>query len=315
MTPGAPLVSATEIVVAGAPEPLLRFVEDTLAAVAGACGHAGLVVRRHDPTAPDADLANAVATGAVRGIAVIGDPASSLADCLARGHAPLSAARALTALAAPLVVAPGWTRVRLRPDMTRREATQALLAALDWPAGAADAVTAGPCDAATKLATCAGLQPDADGLSSEGRALAYEVVEPMLAAAATGTPQAVRWSRDCLFWGDHPDEKLPRVVGLTGPARVLAYGPYLHLPPGVWTVRATLAFSPGAAGSPFAVELHSNALLGRGRFKPASAGVFLASFRADVASAHLANEIRVINENGAIEGDIGVDHVQLQPGG
>jgi hypothetical protein len=312
MTPGAPRVPAAEIVIAGAPERLLRFVEATLAAVATASGHAGLVVRRHDPAAPDADLANAVAIGAVTGIAVIGDPASSLADCLACGHAPLAAARALTALAAPLVAAPGWTRLRLRPDMTVREATQALLAALDWPA---DAANAGPWDPATPLAACAGLQPGTDRLSTEGRALAHEVVEPMFTAAATGTPQAVRWSRDCLFWGDHPDEKLPRVVGLTGPARVLAYGPYLHLPPGVWTVRATLAFSPAAAGAPFAIELHSDALLGRGRFKPASAGVFLASFRADVASAHLANEIRVINENGAIEGDIGVDHVQLHPGG
>jgi hypothetical protein len=145
--------------------------------------------------------------------------------------------------------------------------------------------------------------------------LADEIVSPLLAAVATGIARDVRWSRDCLFWGDHPGEKLPRRIDLTGPARVLAYGPYVHLPPGRWILKATLAFSPTAVGSPFAIELHGNGLLGKCRFRPPAAGVFAASFVADVRSAHVPNEIRIISENGAIDGEIGIDHIQLVAAG
>jgi len=49
----------------------------------------------------------------------------------------------------------------------------------------------------------------------------------------------VTWPRECLFWGDRPNEALPRVRDLTGPSRILAYGPYLPLPPGRWTMSTT----------------------------------------------------------------------------
>ncbi len=295
----------------GTPGPLLEFAERWIAAIVQASGQTAPALRRHDPAIEDEAIADAVRRGDLPAAVVIGDPLSCLSALVGAGHTPVAAARALTAGAAPLAAWADWPVIQLRPDMAAGEAAKALLDGLGI---AAEAPIAG--NQAASLAQLAAIGAAPSALSdhlAEIQALADEVVAPLFAAAATGRGAAVRWSRACLIWGDHPGENLPRIIDLTGPARVLAYGPYFYLPPGAWTVCATLAFSPAAVGTPFAVELHSDTLLGQGRFRPGAAGVFAATFPAYVRSAHLANEIRVINEAGAIDGDIGVDHILLTP--
>lgn len=306
-----------ELLLTGPPGPLLGFAEKLIIAVAAAAGHPAPTLRHHDPVVEDVAVADAVRNGDLCAVVVIGDPVSCLVALVGSGHTPQEGARALSAAAAALVVWADWMTIRLRPDMTIGEATAAILGGMGIAADTAPAAPITEWDAASSLAdvaaSLAAPAPDVSGRAAEIQTLAREVVGPLFAAATTGIRQAVTWSRACLFWGDHPGEKLPRIVDLTGPARVLAYGPYFHLPPGGWTVRATLAFSPAAVGTPFAVELRSDALLGQGRFKLGAAGVFAASFPAEVRSAHVPNEIRVITEIGAIDGEIGVDHILLIP--
>jgi hypothetical protein len=305
-----------ELLLTGTSGPLMRFTDTLITEVVRSVGHATPILHRHDPAVENTAITDAVREGKLTAVMLIGDPLSCLCALVDAGHTPLEAARVLTAATAPLALWAGWSVVRLRPDTIVAEAVDTILGSMGLTDGVLPSLSATGWRTSSLADVAASLtEPLPDrSVSAAERALAAEVVAPLFATAATGVPLAVTWSRDCLFWGDHPGEKLPRIIDLTGPARVLAYGPYLHLPPGSWMVRATLAFSPAAIGAPFAIELHGDGLLGRGRFKPGAAGVFAASFPARVRSPHLANEIRVVSEAGAIDGEIGVDHFQLIPG-
>ena len=292
------------LLLTGTPGPLLGCVETLINELAASASHPAPALQRFDAATDDKAILNAVRDGELRAIVVIDEPLSCLHTLVETGYSPLEAVRVLTAAAAPLAAWAGRHVVRLRPDMTVHEAADAILGAMDLPPGVVP-----PAPNASALA----MDSPAARISAM-QALVDEVVRPLFAAAA-GMPSAVTWSRACLLWGDHPNEKLPRIIDLTGPARVLAYGPYFHLPTGSWTVCATLAFSPEAVGAPFAIELHGDVLLGRGRFKPPKAGVFTASFAAEIRSATIPNEIRLLNETGAIDGEIGVDHIRLIPRG
>ena len=290
------------LLLTGTPGPMLGCVETLINQLAASAGQTAPALQRFDAATDDKAILDAVHDGKLCAIVVIDDPLSCLHALVEAGYTPLEAARVLTAAAAPLAAWTGRHVVRLRPEMIVGEATDAILRAMDLPAGVPPA--------APKASALALYFPAAGTASMQ--ALVDEVVAPSF-AAAVGAPCAVVWSRACMLWGDHPNEKLPRIIDLTGPARVLAYGPYFHLPAGNWTVCATLAFSSETVGAPFAIELHGDVLLGRGRFKPPEAGVFTASFAAEIHSAYIPNEVRLVNETGAIDGEIGVDHIRLIP--
>lgn len=146
------------------------------------------------------------------------------------------------------------------------------------------------------------------------RPLIDSVVTSAFQFAASGRRLSILWPSESLFWGDRPGEAMPRVLDMTGPARVLAYGPYYTVPSGRWIVRATLAFSPSSRGAPLALELHGpTGRLGRFEFAAEQPGIFAASFPVVVASARDPLEIRLCTERGAIEGTLGFDRVELIP--
>jgi hypothetical protein len=139
------------------------------------------------------------------------------------------------------------------------------------------------------------------------------VVAPAFAYGRSGSRVPTTWPRDCLFWGDSPGEMLPRVLDLTGPSRILAYGPYLALPPGRWTMSTTIAFSPASRGAILSLTLHGATELGRIEFTVAGPGLFKASVPVTVPSPREQLEIRLVTERGAIEGTIGIDHIAFEP--
>jgi hypothetical protein len=150
-------------------------------------------------------------------------------------------------------------------------------------------------------------------LTAEDAAMIDAVLRPACHYAITGERRPVVWPRACLFWGDRPGEPAPRVIDLTGPSRVLVYGPYLRLPAGRWSARAVLAFSPQCAGTPFTVELHGSARFGHCRFVVAQAGVFAVTFPVTVPSAREALEMRLVSQRGAIEGILGLEGIAFTP--
>jgi hypothetical protein len=155
--------------------------------------------------------------------------------------------------------------------------------------------------------------PPSPQLPASARALIDAVVSPAFQYGCAGTRLAVTWPRDCLFWGDQPGTRLPRILDMTGPARVIAYGPYFALPCGRWTIRTTLAVSPASRGAPLALELHGANQLGRFAFSVDRPGLFAATFVVTVPSSREPLEFRLVTERGAIEGTLGIDRIDLTP--
>jgi hypothetical protein len=140
-----------------------------------------------------------------------------------------------------------------------------------------------------------------------------ELLAPALAYARSGLRTRQVWPRLWLQDGDHHDQSLPRMISLTGPARNLAFGPYIGFSPGPARLAVVLAVAPTCRHAEMAIELHDGTLLGRGIFVLTQPGIFSAEINVVIGSAREELEIRLKNTRGAIEGEIGVDHVSLTP--
>lgn len=125
-------------------------------------------------------------------------------------------------------------------------------------------------------------------------------------------PADVTWPRQCFLLGDHPNSAAPVAIDVTGRARIIFYGPYLHLPRGRWRVRATMGFSQDIRGMPFSVEVHSTELIGKARIFAERGGIFEFAFEATVTAPHEPIEVRIMNEQGAIEGHMGLVAIGFQ---
>lgn len=157
------------------------------------------------------------------------------------------------------------------------------------------------------------LRPLSVLVPDELRAAIDTVIRPAFAYGAGGGRVPVIWPRDRLFWGDSPGNPLPRVLDLTGPSRILAYGPYLALPPGQWTMSTMFALSPASRGAMLSLGLYSANELGRIAFTAEGPGLFKATVPVVVESSRQHLEIRLISERGAIEGTIGMGEIVFTP--
>ena len=151
------------------------------------------------------------------------------------------------------------------------------------------------------------------GVSAAADPKLAELLAPALAYARRGERLEQVWPRSVLLDGDHPDQPLPRVIALAGPARNLAYGPYIGFSPGRARLSVVLAVAPTCRHAEMALELHGGGQLGRGYFILTQPGIFAAEIDVMIPSARSALEIRLKSERGAIEGEIGVDHVRITP--
>jgi len=150
--------------------------------------------------------------------------------------------------------------------------------------------------------------PDVDALPAlahSSKRLAEEVLAPFGECLLDGSVESFSWPHECFLRGDEPGQLLQGAVDLTGAARCIIYGPYLHLPVGYWTARIVLGFDDCVYDQSFALELHGPGLLGRVRVNaPARSGLFAAEIGFAVAEPHVPLEMRVLTELGAIEGSI-----------
>jgi len=150
-------------------------------------------------------------------------------------------------------------------------------------------------------------------LSAEEAAIVEQVLRPMLSMASSQNIDPICWPSSVFLFGDQPDKHAPPKADLTGPARVIFYGPYFHLPAGRWRVRMVISFSDDPLGMPFSVEVHGSALIAKAIIQPKGEGTFQVTFSMNHERPQDALELRIRNEEGAIEGKVSLSHVQLIP--
>ena len=230
-----------------------------------------------------------------------------LTPLLRQRNDTLDAVRELTGFLAPLpslLQALGVLVVRREPGMdvaaTRQAIARHLLPDRDPPA------TAMPCEA--------GFDPAALDPAPSGQPLALlrQVLAPML-AFAEGAREPIVWPLCCFYAGDHPGELAPPIVETLGPARILYYGPYFHLPPGRWQVDVQLFFANDIPDSILSAELYAQDVLAQVEMHPQYGGLFQGGMSMTVPRADHGIEFRLWIRFGALSGHLGLRQVLLTP--
>jgi hypothetical protein len=150
-------------------------------------------------------------------------------------------------------------------------------------------------------------------ISSEEVAIIDQVLSPIALTAVSSDITPICWPSSVFLYGDRPNERAPLVADVTGVARIIFYGPYFHLPAGRWQVQVVLGFSDDIFGTPFSIEVHGSAVVAKAVVKPHGGGIFTGSFSMAHTKSQDPLELRIRNEEGAIEGRIGLARVRFLP--
>ena len=148
---------------------------------------------------------------------------------------------------------------------------------------------------------------------ASGGPLLATYLAPLFAAAGKAGRPALAWPRESFLDGDVPGEVLPATVEVAGRARILAYGPYLPLPAGGWRARAYLGFSRDIGRMPFILEADTGGAVTRGFFEVDRGGIFTLDLDFEVADALHPVEMRLISQDSALEGQVSLIEVALEP--
>lgn len=213
---------------------------------------------------PDHACSRAIVAAGKPFMIVTEEPRSILFDLIrGRGHDPITAAREMMAYYAgslDLIHAEHGVHVSkhmaiAHPEEFSRRVERGLGVTLgllervsqDWSCRESAAL-----EALTTSSRSEGHQPDLDASTS----MAVE------AALSGYTFQGERLQVDkiiatrAMFAVTEPmGDIAPRSIDVTGRARMLFFGPYIHVPPGRWNLRLVLAFSTELAGSRFMLDV------------------------------------------------------------
>ena len=163
-----------------------------------------------------------------------------------------------------------------------------------------------------------GLHPkmitDAAYVSPAFSNLATAILEPCRDWARMCVDRAIVWPGQIFYHPEHPTELVPRIIELTGPARMLSHGPYFYLPRGAYEAELIIACSDISSDATFRLEVHAGTqCLVRVRLQPQSAGAF--SGRFSFAHGDISAEVQaqVISERGAIHGELSIVQLAFMP--
>jgi hypothetical protein len=99
---------------------------------------------------------------------------------------------------------------------------------------------------------------------------------------------------------------------VAGRARILAYGPYLPLPGGLWRAMAYLDFSVDIERMPFIFEADTGGNITRGFFEVEHGGIFTLALDFRVTDPLHPTEFRLISQDTALDGQAALIEVQLE---
>jgi hypothetical protein len=272
---------------------------------------------------PSISAIDAVRNARLNAVLIAQDPAWSIAEALQSGSAPLEAIRAVTASATANLAIGSTSRSRLvfpSPAESAAAVARRLLVAVGLPADPATI-------AAANDLIGRGLSPEAPlgdvltrvsgrgqpaPLSEMVRDVVAKVTNGAMAMAQGERGYPIIWPTEVYFSGDRPNEPVDPISAVTGPSRVMIYGPYLHLPPARYTVEIIITFAGRIEDIPFLLELYGGeTCLARVRLDGRKSGGYRGRFDLAVPDPVPPIEVRLRNERGAIEGEVALSELRF----
>lgn len=125
----------------------------------------------------------------------------------------------------------------------------------------------------------------------------------------------IAWPTELFYRPDPPQDFLDGPTDLVGPARLIAFGPYLHLPKGEWTVSITIEVEENFSGNELQIDVYSGSILVAGETSLPVSGVFGIDLAFKIVEPFDPVEVRSQILSGAIEGRLTLREVVFQRGG
>jgi hypothetical protein len=124
-------------------------------------------------------------------------------------------------------------------------------------------------------------------------------------------PDEIVWPLDLFLRPDNRPWRDP--IDLTGPARAVLFGPYMHLPVGDWTARVEFEIDGAVSGVEAVTDVRMNEVVTEKTFAMPAKGIYGYELSFRVADPHHAVEIRLFMKKGAIEGVFLPRSVKVRP--
>jgi hypothetical protein len=123
---------------------------------------------------------------------------------------------------------------------------------------------------------------------------------------------AATWDRELFMSPDSKDHALPAVFTMVGPARLVVFGPYIHLPSGVWVGALSFKFWNNFGRVPFRLDVYTDQVefQADAQLPPSGSGEF--SFHFQTGWPMKTVEVRLAQMQGAIDGDMEVESVWIR---
>ena len=130
-----------------------------------------------------------------------------------------------------------------------------------------------------------------------------------------GSIGQIVWSRDLFALVVDPAKRLTEIVDVSGGARCLIHGGYIHLAPGSWSARAVLGFSQEAVGHIFQfIAYMADRVLASTSFQPEAAGIYAAEINFSIGeAAGRGVDLRILVLSEFAKGHLAFGHVVLTP--
>lgn len=152
-------------------------------------------------------------------------------------------------------------------------------------------------------------------LNKDDQALLQSLI-PYRAILRMKPAERFSWPRELFFGTDRVGAPISapfeEVIELVGPARVLCYGPYFHLPPGDWILNSSFEVNDNYSGNELLIEILAGheTLVHRPALLPAQGNYFF-EVPFTVTEPRNRIEFRLWTRQGAIEGTLALKKIEV----
>jgi hypothetical protein len=143
------------------------------------------------------------------------------------------------------------------------------------------------------------------------RELARVVLKPYARLLDRQPLTTATWPRELFLSADQPGVPLSGPIDMTGPARYLVYGPYMHVARGQWIATLRFAIADNRSGNALVLDVYCGEVLCVGRVDLPESGIYTVDLPFEIEEPRLALEVRVAMDRGAIEGWFDLRQVEL----
>lgn len=275
---------------------------------------------------PDSVIANQLVRSSIPKISIWDDFQDVVAHCSAAWNMDLRSAIRHAAHAAnclsPIISAPGIRSLRIDPtsstfagcmnQMARTLGLQLGQREIDVMAKSYGVANAKSGEQFEALFGRLVGQSSMHGLSAADAELLAQVSEAYAAHLNAPGARALIWPAGLFQEGIPPFRPATALMDLTGPARILFFGPYINLPEGFWVAEVRFRVAGNRSGNSLRFEVAaSNEVVASSRIVLPLQGAFSTRIAFESTRADVPFEIRAILMEGAIEGDFQLVDVAL----